>query len=231
MITLAFGQVVFAFALENITLLHGWAESVASGRLPFLALISKIPAIFTGPRWRYFSLALFILWRVVKAPFGLVLNGTWITPNRIPALGYPVYWVRVIAFLIAAVYAGIGGLLATYNTGVITPTTMQLSRMIWVLLMVILGGANYFWGPVVGTVVAVWLDVLISQVTERYNTVIGIIFVLIVLFSPTGILGFFDHMRKQNRLIFHSCAKLISGPINNRSVKVHKIAKGGKFTN
>jgi branched-chain amino acid transport system permease protein len=118
------------------------------------------------------------------------------------ALGYPVYWVRVIAFLIAAVYAGIGGLLATYNTGVITPTTMQLSRMIWVLLMVILGGANYFWGPVVGTVVAVWLDVLISQVTERYNTVIGIIFVLIVLFSPTGILGFFDHMRKQNRIPF-----------------------------
>jgi hypothetical protein len=72
--------------------------------------------------------------------------------------------------------------------------------MIWVLLMVILGGASYFWGPVVGTVAVVWLDVLTSQVTERYNTVIGIIFILTVLFSPNGILGFLDRIRKQNRI-------------------------------
>ncbi len=51
------------------------------------------------------------------------------------------------------------------------PTTIQLSRTIWVLLTVILGGASYFFGPVVGTFVAVWLDVLISGVTERYNLV------------------------------------------------------------
>ena len=112
------------------------------------------------------------------------------------ALGYPVYWIRVAAFLIAAVYAGVGGILATYNTGIITPTTIQLSRTIWVLLMVILGGATYFWGPVVGTIIAVWLDVLISQATERYNTVIGVIFVLTVLFLPGGVLSIADSLRK-----------------------------------
>jgi branched-chain amino acid transport system permease protein len=63
--------------------------------------------------------------------------------------------------------------------------------------MVILGGAGYFWGPVIGTIVAVWLDVLISQTTERYNTVIGLIFVLTVLFSPNGILGFLETVRRQ----------------------------------
>jgi branched-chain amino acid transport system permease protein len=108
----------------------------------------------------------------------------------------------VVAFLIAAFYASMGGILATYNTGVITPTTIQMSRTIWVLLMVILGGASYFWGPVIGTFITIWLDVLISQTTERYNTVIGIIFVLTVLFSPTGILGLLDAVRKGQRAKF-----------------------------
>jgi branched-chain amino acid transport system permease protein len=200
MITLAFGQVVFAFALQNTTLLHGWA-GIRGIRPPTVFGIDfNEKDNFYWAALALYSLGLFILWRIVKSPFGLVLNGTRESSQRMTALGYPVYWVRVVAFLIAAVYAGIGGLLATYNTGVITPTTMQLSRMIWILLTVILGGASYFWGPVVGTIVAVWLDVLISQVTERYNTVIGILFVMIVLFSPTGILGFLDHLRKQNRI-------------------------------
>jgi len=200
MITLAFGQVVFAFALQNTTLLHGWA-GIRGIRPPTIMGVNfNETDNFYWACLAIYSVALFVLWRIVKSPFGLVLNGTRESSQRMMALGYPVYWVRVVAFLIAAVYAGIGGLLATYNTGVITPTTMQLSRMIWILLTVILGGASYFWGPVVGTIVAVWLDVLISQVTERYNTVIGIIFVLIVLFSPTGILGFLDHLRKQNRI-------------------------------
>jgi branched-chain amino acid transport system permease protein len=125
------------------------------------------------------------------------------------ALGYPVYWIRVIAFLIAAIYAGIGGILATYNTGIITPTTIQLSRTIWVLLMVILGGANYFWGPVVGAAIAVWLDVFISNYTERYNTVIGVIFLTAVLFSPTGILGMIDTISKNKR--FAPLRRLFTG--------------------
>ncbi|MBK5107548.1 MAG: branched-chain amino acid ABC transporter permease [Anaerolineales bacterium] len=195
MITLAFGQVVFAFALQNTTLLHGWA-GIRGIRPPTVFGIDFYNTqYFYWAALAIYSIGLFILWRIVKSPFGLMLNGTRESSQRMAALGYPVYWIRVAAFLLAAVYAGVGGLIATYNTGVITPTTMQLSRMIWVLLMVILGGANYFWGPVVGTVVAVWLDVLVSQVTERYNTVIGIIFVLTVLFSPTGILGFLDNLR------------------------------------
>jgi branched-chain amino acid transport system permease protein len=200
MITLAFGQVVFAFALQNTTLLHGWAG--IRGIRPFVifGIDFKQTANFYWASLALFGLGQLVLWRIVNSPFGLALNGVRESPQRMAALGYPVYWIRVAAFLIAAVYAGLGGILATYNTGVITPTTMQLSRTIWVLLMVILGGASYFWGPIVGTVVAVWLDVLISQVTERYNTVIGIIFVLTVLFSPTGILGLLEMVREQKSL-------------------------------
>lgn len=197
MITLAFGQVVWAFALQNTTLLHGWAGIL--GIRPYLIFGINFyeTSNFYWAALTLFGLGLFTLWRLVHSPFGLALNGTRESTQRMAALGYPVYWIRVVAFLIAAVYAALGGILATYNTGVITPTTIQLSRTIWVLLMVILGGAGYFWGPVIGTIVAVWLDVLISQTTERYNTVIGLIFVLTVLFSPNGILGFLETVRRQ----------------------------------
>ena len=202
MITLAFGQVAWAFALQNTTLLHGWAGIRGIRPYVIFGINFYEKANFYWAALALFGLGLLILWRLVNSPFGLALNGTRESTQRMAALGYPVYWIRVMAFLIAAIYAGIGGILATYNTGVITPTTIQLSRTIWVLLMVILGGASYFWGPVVGTVVAVWLDVLISQETERYNTVIGIIFVLTVLFSPTGILGILDTIRKQKKVAF-----------------------------
>ncbi len=199
MITLAFGQVVWAFALQNTTLLHGWAGIL--GIRPYLILGINFYETknFYWASLILFGLGLFVLWRLRNSPFGLALNGARESTQRMAALGYPVYWIRVVAFLIAAIYAALGGILATYNTGVITPTTVQLSRTIWVLLMVILGGAGYFWGPAVGTVVAVLLDVFISQVTERYNTVIGLIFVLVILFSPNGILGILDVVWNQNK--------------------------------
>jgi len=215
MITLAFGQVVFAFALQNTTFLGGWA-GIRGIRPPILFGIDfKQTANFYWAVLMIYFVGLFVLWRIAKSPFGLMLNGTRESSERMDALGYPTYWIKVIAFLIAAVYAGIGGLIATYNTGVITPTTMQLPRMIWILLMVILGGASYFWGPVIGTIVVVWLDVLISQVTERYNLVIGIIFVLTVLFSPTGILGYLDNMRRRNKIP-------ILNKFNNRKIQQEK---------
>lgn len=196
MITLAFGQICWAFATQNTTLLHGWGG--IRGIRPFViyGINFNLTQNYYWAALVLFALGIFVLWRIVKSPFGLALNGIRENPRRMAALGYPVYWIRVVAFVIAAIYAGLGGILASYNTGIITPTTMQLSRTIWVLLTVILGGSTYFWGPVVGTFIAVWLDVLISQTTERYNLVIGVIFLLIVLFSPTGILGFLDSFRK-----------------------------------
>ncbi|MRR31713.1 branched-chain amino acid ABC transporter permease [bacterium] len=199
MITLAFGQIFWAFAQQNTSLLHGWA-GIRGIRPPVLLGIDFYnTSNFYWVALVLFLVGLFVLWRITKSPFGLVLNGTRESPRRMAALGYPVYWIRVVAFLIAAVYAGLGGILATYNTGIITPTTIQLSRTIWVLLMVILGGASYFWGPVVGTIVVVWLDVLVSGITGRFNTIIGIIFVITVLFSPNGLLGLLDAIRKGDK--------------------------------
>ncbi len=199
MITLAFGQICWAFAQQNTSLLHGWA-GIRGIRPPMLLGID-----FRGAAPFYWaSLAIFtggvvLLWRFRESSFGLALNGTRESPRRMAALGYPVYAIRVVAFLVAALYAGVGGLIAAYHTGIITPTTIQLSRTIWVLLMVILGGSSYFWGPVVGTVAAVGLDVLLSSLTDRYNAVIGAVFVAAVVLLPRGLLSVADRSRRRPR--------------------------------
>jgi len=199
MITLAFGQICWAFAQQNTTLLHGWS-GIRGIRPPALfGLDLTQTRNFYWVAFIVFLVAVLLLWRIVKSPFGLALNGVRESSRRMAALGYPVYWIRVAAFVIAALYAGLGGILATYSIGSITPTSIALSRTIWVLLMVILGGASYFWGPYIGAALAIWLDVIISDHTERYNTIIGIIFVLVVLFAPRGVLGAVHDLRAKAR--------------------------------
>ncbi len=189
MITLAFGQICWAFAQQNTSLLHGWS-GIRGIRAPtVLGIDFSTTQNFYWVALVVFAATVIVLRRIVRSPFGLVLNGIRESPRRMAALGYPVYWIRVTAFVVAALCAGIGGILATYSIGIITPTSLALSRTIWVLLMVILGGASFFWGPFVGAALAIGLDVLISQHTERYNTVIGLIFVAVVLFAPSGVLG------------------------------------------
>jgi branched-chain amino acid transport system permease protein len=196
MLTLALGQICWAFARQNTSLLHGWAGIRGIRPPTVLGINFADGANFYWAALLIFGLGIFIMWRIVKSPFGLILNGIRESPRRMTALGYSVFWIRVTVFIIAALYAGIGGILSVYSTGIITPTTIQLSRTIWVLLVVILGGANYFWGPVIGTAIAVWLDVVISQITPRYSTVIGIIFLAVVLLAPNGILGWLAGIKK-----------------------------------
>jgi branched-chain amino acid transport system permease protein len=199
MITLAFGQIIWAFARQNTSLLHGWSGIHNIEPFPILGIDFANPANYYWICLGLFLLGIFVMWRLVKSPFGLALNGVRESPRRMAALGYPVYWIRLGAFMIAAVYAGIGGILMTYANTMIAPDIIQMSITIWILLTVILGGVDYFWGPIVGVTVVVWLDVFISSMTDRYNSVIGVIFLIIVLFSPNGILGFFDRARKKER--------------------------------
>ncbi len=196
MLTLALGQICWSFARQNTSLLHGWAGIRGIRLAPIWGVDLNRSDRFYWLCLGLLALALLVLRRLVRSPFGLALNGIRESPRRMAALGYPVFWLRVAAFVIAALYAGVGGLLASYSSGIVTPTTIQLGRTIWILLVVILGGARHFWGPVVGTIVAVWLDVVISQLTARYNTVIGIVFLAVILLTPDGILGVVANLGK-----------------------------------
>lgn len=201
MLTLALGQICWSFARQNTSLLHGWAGIPDIQPPSIFGVDLTQNANFYWMSLILFSLGLLFLWRLVQSPFGLALNGIRESPRRMSALGYPVFWLRVAVFVIAAIYAGVGGILAAWSSGIVTPTALQLSRMIWILLIVILGGSQYFWGPVVGAVIAVWLDVIVSQLTPRYNTVIGIVFVVVILLAPNGILGVWERITAKRRAL------------------------------
>jgi branched-chain amino acid transport system permease protein len=202
MITLAFGQIVWAFARQNTSLLHGWSGIHNIEPFTILGIDFSKPNNYYWVCLVLFMIGVYVLHRLVKSPFGLALNGVRENPRRMIAMGYPVYWIRLVAFLIAAIYAGIGGILMTYANTMIAPDIIQMSITIWILLTVILGGVDHFWGPVVGVIVVVWLDVIVSSMTGRYNAVIGVIFLVIVLFSPNGILGFLEWARNSRRFGF-----------------------------
>jgi len=199
MLSLALGQIGWSFARQNTSLLHGWAGMRGIKPPELFGLDLSVSSHFYWLSLAVFCGALWVLWRIVESRFGLVIRGIRENPRRMSALGYHVFWQRVAIFVVAALFAAVGGILAAWSSGIVTPSTLHLNRMIWVLLVVILGGARYFWGPVLGTVIAVWLDVVISQLTPRYNTVIGIIFVLVILMAPNGLLGLWDSLQARRR--------------------------------
>ncbi|MDR1613226.1 MAG: branched-chain amino acid ABC transporter permease [Planctomycetota bacterium] len=183
MITLAIGQLCWSLAQQWIAVFGGF-NGIQGIRAPVIAGIDfSQPAVFYYTLFIVFVAAVYFLRRLVESPFGLALRGIKENPDRMAALGYSVFQLRQAAFVIAAGIAALGGVFSVYFTGVITPSVLSIDRAIWTLLIVILGGANYFWGPLFGTMCAVVLDVVISSLTPRYNTVIGAIFLLIVLYA------------------------------------------------
>lgn len=183
MITLAIGQLCWALAQQWISVFGGF-NGIQGIRPPVIfGLDCSDPTVFYYFLFLVFLLVVLGLRLLVDSPFGLALRGIKESPDRMAALGYSVFRLRLAAFVLAAMTAAFGGIFSVYFTGVITPSVLSLERAIWTLLIVILGGANYFWGPLFGTICVVVLDVVISSLTERYSSVIGVIFLVIVLFA------------------------------------------------
>ena len=189
MITLAIGQLCWALSNQWMTVFRGY-DGIQGIRQPIIGgLDFSNPMLFYYTLFAVFALIVLALRKLVDSHFGLALRGIKESPDRMAALGYSVFGLRLAAFVLAGVVAGVGGIFSVYFTGIITPGVLGLERTIWVLLIVILGGASYFWGPLFGATLVIVLDVIISPMTERYNSIIGLIFLLIVLFSVDKGLG------------------------------------------
>lgn len=198
MITLALSQVLWGIAF-------GW-RSLTGGDdgLP------DIPRPEMGLPWSmsgntafyYFVMLLFVvatmaLVRITGSPFGYVLRGIRESESRMLALGYDVWRYKLVAFALAAAFAGLAGCLYVYFNRFVSPDYVHVVRSAEVLLMVILGGAGTLIGPAVGATLIVLLENLISTYTERWVTVLGIIYVLVALLAPNGIAGLIASLRRR----------------------------------
>ena len=195
-LTLALGQIVWAIAQQWTSVTEGF-DGIQGTRPPVFAAISFRDADnFYWALLVVFLICFGLLRALIHSPFGLALRGIRENPVRMAALGYPVERIRFYAFVLAAVPAALAGTFFVQFSGIITPVTLSLDRTVWILLIVILGGVGSLVGTVLGVIVALMFEVVVTRFTDRYLTAMGITFLLLVLFAPNGIMGAVDSIRR-----------------------------------
>ena len=187
MITLALGQIVWGIAYRANTLTDGDnGLRYAARPHPFGLDISSAPKFY----WftlAVFAIATFIIWRLTRSPFGAALQGARDQPRRMRMLGHNVWLIQWFAFVLASFWGSIAGLLYVYYNLFISPHAISLQQSAEVLLMAILGGASSFAGPIVGAVIITLVKNVVSSYVDRWNSLLGAIFVIVILFMPFGI--------------------------------------------
>ncbi len=137
------------------------------------------------------SLCLMIMYLIVKSPFGSMLQATRDNPQRSEAVGINVRRHRLIAFVIASFFAGVAGVLVVVIERSISPAMMFWELSAEVVFMCLLGGMFTFMGPVVGAAVVVLFRTFVGIYTEYWTLILGVLLVLLILFLPGGVLGYF----------------------------------------
>jgi branched-chain amino acid transport system permease protein len=188
MLTLAFSQMFFAVAFQAQWL--GSSDGISGVPKPVLPMLDLTkPMIFHFYVVGFAALAALLLWRVVRSPFGHVLRGIHENEARMEAVGYPVDRYKLLAFVIAAVIAGMAGSFYTQFNGYISPDAFFWTTSGEALLMVIIGGTGTLGGSMLGAAAFILLQSLVSSYTERWMLILGLTFILLVLFAPGGIVG------------------------------------------
>jgi branched-chain amino acid transport system permease protein len=188
MLTLAFSQMFYAVAFQAAWL--GAEDGIAGVPRPAVWGISLAqPMSFHLYLVALFALVAFGLWRVVRSPFGRVIVGIHDNEARMQAVGYPVNRYKLLAFVVAGVIAGTAGALYAQFVGSITPDAFFWTTSGEVLLMVIIGGTRTLGGAVLGAGAFILLQSLVSSYTERWMLILGLTFIVFVLFAPGGIVG------------------------------------------
>ena len=195
MITLALAQVLWGIAF-GWRWLTGGDDGLPGVPRPSAGLPWSLAG---GLAYYYFVLVIFVavtaaLWIVVRSPFGMALIGIRESERRMEVLGYDTWRYKYAAFVLAGVVAGLSGNLYVYYNGFVSPAYLSIVFSAMALIMVILGGAGTLLGPALGGAIIVLLENVVSSSTERWLTVLGVIYVVVTLFAPAGILGFFLNM-------------------------------------
>jgi branched-chain amino acid transport system permease protein len=189
MITLALGMVVWGLAFRWVSMTRG--DNGISG----VPRPRGLPWSLTGavPFYYFvvvaFLLAFWILWMVVRSPFGATLVGIRESESRMRMLGYHVWLHKYLAFIIAGGVGGFAGVIWAYYNGFVSPADVELTTSVEVLLMVALGGRGTLVGPALGSVVIVLLKNLVSVYTQRWLLILGAVYIGTIVYAPDGIVG------------------------------------------
>ncbi|MDA8286829.1 MAG: branched-chain amino acid ABC transporter permease [Actinomycetota bacterium] len=188
-VTLAVGQIFWGLCYQW-TALTGGDNGITVANMPSIGPWSLAN---TMPLWIttlvVFLVVMAVLMLIVRSPFGLSLQGMRANEPRLRALGYRTAQQRYVGYLISSVIAGIAGILYVFSNHLVSPANLTFSQDGFLVLMVVLGGLGTIWGPCIGAVVVVMFQQEISTYVTRWETLMGVVFIAVVIFTPGGIAG------------------------------------------
>jgi len=192
MLTLAFSQLFYYIVFHGGALTGG-----DNGLVGIPEPVVNFPIrIRLGSPWSFYGFVLimflitvFLIRRITSSPFGKILFAIRENENRASACGFNVKVIKFMAFLFSALFAGLAGSLYALFLGYVPINSLSWVTSGKVIIMTIFGGAGTFWGPTVGACIYVLLEETISSYIGRWEIVVGLIALFIIIFLPLGIVG------------------------------------------
>jgi branched-chain amino acid transport system permease protein len=199
MITLALGQCVWGLAYRWNSLTGGDNGINLPGRPAFGIQLSNDVTYFYVV-FGFFVASLLMLYVLVKSPFGRSLEGIREREVRMRTLGYNTWMHKYIAFVVAGGFGGLAGVLWAHANGHVSPEDVVLTTSVDALLMVVLGGPGTLVGGAVGAAVVVFLREYLSTLIPWWQYVLGAVYVLTILYLPSGLMGIPERIRQSGAL-------------------------------
>lgn len=188
MITLAFAQMMYYFSISWPA--YGGEDGMS------IYVRNDFPGLNTLDPIQFYSLCflilLAVLWlmsRLVKSPFGLALNAARQSPQRVQAVGLDLHRLQLFAFVISGAITGLAGALFADLNRFISPTMFSWQLSGEFIVFIIIGGVGRLFGPVIGALVFVGLEHFLGGISDYWHIYLGLILLVIVLFSKTGVIG------------------------------------------
>jgi branched-chain amino acid transport system permease protein len=196
MITLALGQCVWGLAYRWNSLTGGDNGINVRAKPKFLGLDLAHDVTFFYVVFFFFAASLLAMYVLVRSPFGRSLEGIRERELRMQILGYNTWLHKYIAFIIAGGFGGLAGVLWAHTAGIVSPENVVLTTSVDALLMAVLGGAGTLVGGVIGSFIVFGLREYLSTLVPWWQYVLGAVYVLTILYLPTGLMGLPERYRQ-----------------------------------
>ncbi|MFZ6772520.1 branched-chain amino acid ABC transporter permease [Undibacterium sp. SXout7W] len=189
MITLGMVELVFACSLMFPNFFGG-EGGISTNRV----IGQSFMGITYGPQIQVYYLIAFWLfistigmYAFTQTPLGRMANAVRDNPERVEFVGYDTQWVRYLTLILSAFFAGIAGGLSAINFEIVTAENVSAVRSGAVLLFTFIGGIGFFFGPMIGAILGVFLTVMLSDFTKAWQLYLGVFFIVIVMYAPGGL--------------------------------------------
>lgn len=188
--TMAVGMIFWGLAYRWSSMTGG-DNGISGIPRPYIALRLDLsnPVTFYFLTLAFFSLVVLKMYILSRSPFGKSLLGVKGSSSRMQMLGYNVWLVRYLAWVIAGAFSALAGVLWAFYNNYVSPADLDLMAAVEAFLMVILGGPATLLGPIIGSGIIVFLKNFVSAYTQRWLIILGIIYIVIILYAPNGIVN------------------------------------------